>query len=131
MRRAKACSTGAEIPCALGTFTPKYAIFARTLGSASLFISRRIAALVHFPSLGRTTLCLECFVGIEEDCDRPLIHQLHGHHRLKDSRRHVDSKSPQRRRKFFVQRLGFFRRSGTNEARPALSARVAIQRKLG
>src|SRR4029077_7066045 len=117
IRRASLCNTGTEIPYALGTFTPKYAIFARTLGFASIFNSRRTAAQLHFP-VRAGTLLLECLIRVEEDCDRPFIHQLHGHHPLENPRRYVDAERPQRRFEFFVQLLRLFRRRRGDETWP-------------
>src|SRR5882724_12519891 len=98
------------MPCAFGTLTPKYSIFALTRGSATLCNSRSTAAFVQTVAEAGAWRALERFVGIEEDCDRPFIHQLHGHHRLKNPRRHGDSNPAQSRAKLFVQRLGQFRR---------------------
>src|SRR5438874_5191519 len=58
----------------------------------------------------RPAFTSQLLVGIEEDCDRPFIHQLHGHHRLKNSRAHVDSHFSQRLPKFFIERFLQLRR---------------------
>src|SRR5438552_4549630 len=119
-----------KYPSDLGTFTPKYAIFARTFGFASFLSSRKMAALVH----RATFLCvlgrLECLGGIEKDCDRAFIDQLHGHHRLENSGCHGDAEFAQRFAKFLVEGFGQFRRRRSNETRPPLPARIAIKREL-
>src|ERR1700675_3243436 len=116
MRRARACKTGCEIPYAFATLTPKYAIFARTLGFASLCNSRR--TLVR---LQRSAVCLrerlKRLVRVEEDCDRTFIDQLHRHHGLKKSRRHGNAKFAQDLVEFFIQRGRKLRRRRGNEAR--------------
>src|SRR4029077_3308729 len=109
---------------------PKYANFARTLGSASFFSSRSAAAFVHLFVVFERRPELERFFGVEKDCDRPFIHQLHGHHRLKNSSRNADAEILNRQRKLFVELLGLLRRSSGDETWPALAARVAVQRKL-
>src|SRR5438445_943578 len=124
------CSTGAEIPSDMGTFTPKYAIFARTFGFASLLSSRTTADFVHCAAFFCVRRCLKCFVGIEEDCDRAFIDQLHGHHRLENSGCHGDTELAQRFAEFLVERFGQFRRRRSNETRPPLPARIAIKREL-
>src|SRR6266851_1958617 len=73
---------------------------------------------------------LECFFGIEEDCDRPFIHQLHRHDRLKNSRRDVHTQISQRPAKLFVQRFRHLRWSRRNKTRPPPSTRISVQRKL-
>src|SRR6266849_10174635 len=130
MCRANACSAGCEIPCAFGTLTPKYAIYARTRGSASFFNSRSTRARVQ-PSaarLGKTRL--ESFFGIEEDCDRAFIDQFHGHHGLKNSCRYADSQPAQRCIKLLILGRGFVRWRRGNKAGPPLPARITVQRKL-
>src|SRR5229473_7552921 len=121
MRPANLWSIGAEIPCAFGTSTPKYAIFARTFGSASALSSRKTAAFVQ-----RTEFCaplrLECFIGIEEDCDRAFIDQLHGHHRLENSRGDIYAKFAKRFTESFVESFGLFRRRRRDEGGPPLPA---------
>src|SRR5690242_2909075 len=106
MRFANPCSTGAEIPCALDTRTPKYSIFARTLGSARDFSSRNTDALVHTGLLSGATFHLESIVRIEEDGDRTFIDQLHGHHSLKNSGRDCDAQLAKRLAEFLVERFG-------------------------
>src|SRR5438477_1370905 len=129
-RVASVFSTGAEMPSDLGTFTPKYAIFARTLGFASLLSSRSTADFVHCAAFFCVRRRLKCFVGIEEDCDRAFIDQLHGHHRLENSSCHGDTEFAQRFAKFLVEGFGQFRRRRSNETRPPLPARIAIKREL-
>src|SRR5436190_12628618 len=126
IRLASACSTGAEMPSDLGTFTPKYAIFARTLGFASLLSSRSTADFVHCTAFFCVRGRLKCFVGIEEDCDRTFIHQLHGHHRLENSGCHGNAEFAKRFAEFVVQRFGLLRRRRGDEAWPPLSARIAV-----
>src|SRR5215467_4394469 len=70
---------------------------------------------------------LEGLVGIEENCDRTLIRQLHRHHSLKDAGGHGDAELAQSIAKYFVKRSGFVRRSGRDEARAPTAARVAVQ----
>src|SRR5580658_7787487 len=130
MWRAKACRTGAEIPYAFGTCTPKYASFALAFGSASSLSSRSTPALPSFSAALWRRAELERFLGVEEDCDRPFIYQLHRHHGLKNSGRDGDSHSLHRHRKLFVKRLGFFWRSGGDKTGPALPARVSVEREL-
>src|SRR5437660_9838388 len=103
---ASACSAGAEMPSDLGTFTPKYAIFARTLGFASFFSSRRTAVLVHSGAFLCVPPRLECFAGIEEDCDWAFIHKLPDHIRLEISGPHVHAKFPSRSQNLFVTPFG-------------------------
>src|SRR5882762_4984876 len=94
--------------------------------------SRNARGQFHF-SLGtcETEFLLECFVGVEEDRNRPFIDQLHGHHCLKNSWRHSHTEFAKRRAKFIIQGFGLLGRSGRNKARPPLPARVAVKRELG
>src|SRR4029077_2589076 len=109
---------------------PKYANFARTLGSASFFSSRSAAAFAHLLVVFARRPALERFFGVEKDCDRPFIHQLHGHHRLKNSSRNADAEILNRQRKLFVKLLGLLGRSSGDETWAALTARIAVKRKL-
>src|SRR6266436_2246791 len=130
MCRANACSTGCGIPCAFGTLTPKYAIFARTCGLASFFSSPSTRARVQPPAarLGETRL--EGFFGVEKDCDRAFINQFHGHHGLKNSCGYADSQPAQRCIKLLIQCRGFVWWRRGNKAGPPLPARITVQRKL-
>src|SRR5713101_10185691 len=116
------CNTGAEIPCAFGTRTPKYAIFARTFGSASPTSSRNTAVFVHCADFC-PSLPLERFVGVEEDRDRAFIDQLHGHHRLKNPGGDIHAKFAKRFAEFFVESFGLFRRRCRDKPGPPLPAR--------
>src|SRR3984893_2542336 len=73
---------------------------------------------------------LERFFGIEEDCDRTFIDQLHGHHSLKYSAAHRDTKGLQGFAEFLVELFGKCGRAGGNEGGAALAACVAIQSEL-
>src|SRR2546421_7472003 len=61
---------------------------------------------------------LERFVGIEEDCDRAFIDQLHRHHRLENSGCDAHAKLAKRFAEFFVQGFGLFWRCSRDEAWP-------------
>src|ERR1700682_369604 len=124
------CNTGTEIPYAFGTCTPKYAIFARTFGSASPASSLNTAAFVQRAGFC-TLLRLKRFFGIEEDRDWAFIDQLHGHHRLENSCGDVHSQLAKRFAKFFVESSRLFRRRSRDEAWPPLPARIAVGRELG
>src|SRR5438132_10410762 len=106
------------MPSAFGTFTPKYGIFARTVGSARLLSSPRAAVLVHCGAFLGVPPRLKRFVGIEEDCDRAFIYQLHRHHRLENSGRHGHTEFLQRFAEFLVERFGVLRRRRSNKAWP-------------
>src|SRR5882762_4882633 len=93
--------------------------------------SRNARAQLHFTlATCRMELRLERLVGVEEDRDRAFINQLHGHHCLKNPRRHGQAKLAERRAKFIIQGFGLLWRSGRNEARPPLPACVAVKREL-
>src|ERR1700741_4467275 len=77
-----------------------------------------------------TNLPLERFVGIEEDRDRAFIDQLHGHHRLENSRCHAHAKLAKRFAEFFVPSFGLFWRCSRDEAWPPLPARIAVKSEL-
>ena len=78
--------------------------FARTPGLASPSSSLKTSAHVQLRFLfpDKRSARLERFFGIEEDCDRAFIHQLHGHHGLKNSRRDAYAQFSQSCAKFFV-----------------------------
>src|SRR5215467_1610799 len=118
------------MPCALGTRTPKYSILARTRESASDFSSRNTAAFVHDGERSVAVRGLERVVGIDEDCDRTFIDQLHGHYGLENSRCDVYTKFSELLAKFFIQSLGQLQWGGGNETRPTLPPRVSVESKL-
>src|ERR1700676_515422 len=115
---------------AFGTCTPKEPIVARTLGLAAFLSSARIAVLLHRSAVRWVRHSLERFIGIEEYGGRAFIDQLHGHHRLKNSRCYGDAQRAQCRVEFLVQREGFLGPRRSQEARPSLTACVTIQSKL-
>ena len=80
--------------------------------------------------LAARPVCLEKFIGIEEDGDRTVVDDLDRHVRLKDSGCDAYSERLQGADKFFVERSALLRRCGVNEAGPALAARVAVEREL-
>src|SRR3981189_3527049 len=93
--------------------------------------SRNARAQLHFSlETCRMELRLERFVGVEEDRDRTFIDQLHGHHCLKHPGRHGHAKFAKRRAKLIIQGFGLLSRSSRKEARPPLSAGIAVKRKL-
>src|SRR5713101_6178549 len=110
MRRASAWSTGAEIPCAFSTFTPKWAILARTRGFACRSSSRRTLAFVHAFKPAAASTRLEHLVRIEEDRDRAFIHQLHRHHGLKHTCAGRDTERAELGHKLFVEHPSHLRR---------------------
>src|SRR5271170_6877526 len=78
----------------------------------------------------RAGIRLEKFVGIEENGDRAVVHDLDRHVRLKNARRDAYSQLPQSAHKFFIQRLALLRRRSVDKTGPALAAYVAVQREL-
>src|SRR5580704_1100266 len=73
---------------------------------------------------------LERFFGIDKDCDRSLIHQLHRHHCLENSASHLNAKVLQRVAKVLIESLRDLWRRRGNITGTALPARVTIQREL-
>src|SRR5207302_600239 len=130
IRFASACSTGAEIPCAWGTRTPKYSIFVRTRGSASDCNSRKTAAFVQSGRSSGAAPRLERVVRIEEDSDRAFIDQLRRHHGLKNSRGNGDAQFAQLLTEFLVKSFRQIRRRRSHKAWPPLPSRIAIQGEL-
>src|SRR5712671_7491101 len=73
---------------------------------------------------------LKSLVTIKKNCHRPLIDQLHRHHRLKNSGSHGNAKPAQRLVEFLVKCSSLLRRCRGNKTRTSLSARVTVQREL-
>src|SRR2546430_7323507 len=67
---------------------------------------------------------------LEHDRDGAVVGELDGHAGAEDARRHVDPKVAQRLAEGFVDRLGFFRRRGVDEARPVALRGVGDEREL-
>src|ERR1051326_7377768 len=126
MRRARACNFGAEIPRDLGTCTPKYSIFARTLGLPRLLSSRNTPAQVQRVSAAGGASALERFVGVEEDGDRTFIDKLHGHHGLKNSSSNGNAELAKSGVEMFIQPRGLLGGGGGDKAETALAASVAV-----
>src|SRR5579871_2661151 len=71
---------------------------------------------------GRRAPTLERFFGIDEDGDRPFIHKLHGHHRLKNAPPYFDAQAAQGVAELAVQRARQLRGSRGDETGPPLAA---------
>src|SRR5438876_3799419 len=131
MFRASSSSFGLETPKTFFARIPNCAIPSMFRFSAtpfSLSTARSIFQVsVPCPARARP---LERLVRIEEDCNRPFIHQLHRHHRLKNSRRNSNVQFAQCFAKFFIERLRLFRRRCRNKTRTPSSARIAVKREL-
>src|SRR6202034_7881 len=72
----------------------------------------------------------EKFIGIEQDGDGAIVHEIDGHMRLENSGGHGDFQRFERAHELAITRLALFRRSGAQKTRAALSAGVAIQSEL-
>src|SRR5260370_24030527 len=118
------------MPCALGTRTRKYYIFARTRGSRRDCSSRNTPVFVHCRGPSRKTRRLERIVRVEEDSDWAFIDQLHGHHGLKNSSSDRNAQLAERLAEFVIKRLGKLGGCRSNKAGPSLPPRIAVQREL-
>jgi len=72
----------------------------------------------------------EQFVGVEQDGDRPVIHNLNRHVRLEDARFDRHAERPESAHKLLVERLTFLGPGRFQEAWPTLGTRVAVKREL-
>src|SRR6266404_2057177 len=131
MFRASSSSFGLETPKTFFARIPNCAIPSMFRFSATPFSSSTARSIfqVSVPCPARARP-LERLVRIEEDCNRSLIHQLHRHHSLKNSRRNSNVQSAQCFAKFFVERLRLFRRRCGNKTRTPSSTRIAVKREL-
>jgi hypothetical protein len=73
---------------------------------------------------------LERLVGIQQDCNRAVVHDFDGHVRLKDSGLDANAQPSQSPTKLVVQFPAQLGRRCLYETRPPLPARVAVQCEL-
>src|SRR5208282_1551222 len=98
------------------------------IARASSLLTERNSSNWMYKSAGKPRS--KILVGVEQNRDGPIVHELERHVRLKDTGLDAHAKRPQRAHKFLVERFPQFRRRRVDEAGAALAARVAVQREL-